>query len=187
MSKSNKKGGAGIKTAVALIIATIIITIFLIIAFLLAPRDAIPEFGITDRQGSWEAQGTVAVFDEKIKPGSKGEYYFILKNDSEAVLSYGIMMSEYLSNENHEAKEFMQYRLKMGNKYFGDDEWHSIRDLDYNDIYILPGTKQLMTLEWQWPFEIDDAGNANDTLLGRTNGKLSITFFVWAEVVEEEE
>lgn len=183
MSKSNKKSSPAIKTVTALLIATIIITIFLIIAFLLAPTDAIPEFEITDRKGSWEAQGTVAVFDEKIKPGSKGEYHFILKNESEAVLSYGIIMSEYLHNVDHEAKEFMQYRLKMNDVFIDNEEWHSIKELDYNDIYILPGTKQLMTLEWRWPFEDDDV---NDTLLGRTGGKLSVTFFVWAQIVEEE-
>ncbi|MCH5164104.1 MAG: hypothetical protein J1F36_03725 [Clostridiales bacterium] len=180
-----KNTGNVIKPLIVLVVALIIVTIFIILALLLAPRAAIPEFKITDRQGSWEAQGEIAVFDDKIMPSSKGEYYFILKNDSEASLRYGINLKEYLFGVNYNAQSFMQYRLKMNGVNLADDDgaWHYIDDIDYYNIIILPGTEQLMTLEWRWPFEIDGTHDQNDTVVGRTGGKLSVVFFVWAEVI----
>lgn len=182
-SQTLKKNGTKIKAVSMLIAATILLIIFLIIALLLAPKASIPTFEITDRNGSWEAQGTIAVFDDTVSPGSGGEYYFILKNDSDAVLRYSIDLKEYFSGANGEWLPFMQYRLKMNGKEMDNGEWHSVSDIDYNGILIVPGTEQLMTLEWRWPFE--EGFDDRDTVVGYTGGKISVVFFVWAEVVVE--
>ena len=169
-----------------LLVTTFILMIFVFVALLLLPGEIIPEFSITDRKGSWESQGTIAVFDEKIKPGSEGEYSFILKSETaDCPLRYGIRFHEYLSNEIEGAEKFMQYRLKLDGVNIDSDDtgWHYVNELDYYDIIILPGTEHLFTLEWRWPFEIgkDD----NDTLIGRVGGKYSLVFYAWAEVMEE--
>ena len=184
-SQTTTKNRSKAKLVGMLIVATVLLIVFLVIALLLAPRDSIPEFEITDRQGSWEAQGTIAVFDDTIQPGSNGQYYFILKNDSESVLRYGINLKEYFNGAPKEMLPFMQYRLKMNGKFLDDEEWHYINDIDYNDILIIPDTEQLMELEWRWVFE--DGKDENDTLIGHTGGKLSVVFFVWAEVVIDNE
>lgn len=171
-----------IKPLIALIVATVLLILFLTIALLLAPRDYVPEFGITDRKGSWEAQGTIAVFDDTINPGSHGEYQFIIKNETEVDFNYGIILSEYLDAE-ETVIPFMRYRLKIDGVYIDatDTEWHTIDELRYYNISIMPDDRQRLTLEWDWPFE--NGMDENDTLLGQTGGKLSLTFFVWAEVV----
>lgn len=185
-SKPNNNGNV-IKPLIVLIVALIIITIFIILALLLAPKATIPAFSITDRKGSWEAQGQVGVFDDTVQPGSEGVYNFILKNESKGSLRYGINLKEYLFDVNYSANSFMQYRLKMNgvNLDDKDDAWHYIGDIDYYNIIILPGTEQLMTLEWRWPYEIDDEHDKYDTAVGRAGGKISVVFFVWAEVIEQ--
>lgn len=180
--KSKHKSRNGLKVIMMLIIATVLLIIFIVFALLLAPRDSIPEFEITDRHGSWEAQGTIAVFDDTIVPGSSGEYQFILKNASEGTLRFGIELSEYRYTSEF-AEPFMQYRLKMNgiNLDTNAEEWHYVNDLNYYDLKILPGTEHMMTLEWRWPFE--SGNDSNDTVVGRAGGELSVVFFVWAEVV----
>lgn len=182
-NQDNQERGSVIKPLLIVIITTVVLAIFIILAILLMPRDAIPVFEITDRKGSWEAQGTIAVFDDKIKPGSEGEYSFVITSDSEGVLRYGLQFTEYLYTEAL-ASPFMQYRLKMDGVYIDSDDtaWHYINDLDYYGILILPETEHIFTLEWRWPFEI--GRDENDTLVGRAGGTVSLVFFVWAEVVE---
>lgn len=183
-SKSIKQHPA-FKPLLVFIIATVTLILFVGAVLLLMPRDAIPEFTISDRNGTWEAQGEVAVFDDKINPGSSGVYYFKIKNESEAPLRYGINMYEYI-NTMADVTPFMKYRLKLDgvNLNRGDDEaWHSINELNYFNIVILPGDVQLLELEWEWPFEED---NERDTLIGRAGGKLSAVFHAIAEVIEVE-
>lgn len=185
-SKNVAKKGHVSKPLLAAIIATILLIIFIVIALLLAPGDVIPEFSLTDQNGDWDAQaqGKIAVFDDTIQPGSEGTYKFIIKNETEGNLIYGFKLSEYLNNDNVDVNPFMQYRIKLDNVYLGDGDWHYV-GIDYNDMEILPGTEHLMTLEWRWPYEIDETGNANDTLVGRTGGSLSVHIFVWAEISAE--
>ncbi|MCH5156804.1 MAG: hypothetical protein J1G02_02875 [Clostridiales bacterium] len=181
MSKSQNKMKQGTALTVLLmaIIATILIIIFVVFALIFAPKSSIPEFEITDQDGGWKAQGEIAVFDDKIKPGSEGTYKFIIKNESDYSLRYGFKLSEYIGNINQNSDSFMQYRLKVDNVPI-DDEWH-YAGLDYNNIEILPSSKHIMTLEWRWPFENDRDGN--DTVVGRAEGQLSVWMFLWAEVI----
>lgn len=180
------KHGHFSKPVFAAIIATILLIMFIVVALLLAPSEAIPEFSITDQNGDWDAQaqGKIAVFPSTIQPESKGTYKFVIKNESTKMLSYGFRLSEYLNNDNVDVNPFMQYRLKTDNIYLGDGDWHYV-GVDYNDIEILPGTEHMMYLEWRWPYHIDEEHDANDTLVGVAGGTLSVHIFIWAEVVEE--
>lgn len=161
------------------LVAIIMVVIFVVLALLFAPKPSIPEFEITDQGGEWRAQGEIAVFDDKIQPGSEGEYKFAIKNESDAYLRYGFKLSEYIGNINQDANPFMQYRLKVDNIPL-DDEWHYV-GLNYADISIAPGSKNIVTLEWRWPFE--SGKDDNDTLVGFDQGQLSVWLFLWAEVV----
>lgn len=169
----------GLKAISMLIVGTVLIIIFLVLALLFMPQNGIPEFEITDQQGSWQSQGEIAVFDDEIYPGGEGSYEFIIRSECTERLVYGFRLSEFLVNIGQDTRPFMQYRLKKDNVYIDDGEWHYV-GLDYNDIIILPGSEHLMTLEWRWPFE--SGLDANDTLLGVAGGKLGVSLFLWAEV-----
>ena len=178
-SQNNNKSGLALTVLLMALIATLLIIIFVVLAFIFAPKAAIPEFEITDQDGGWKAQGEIAVFDDKIHPGSEGTYKFIIKNESDVTLRYGFRLSEYIGNINQDSDSFMQYRLKVDNIPI-DDQWH-YAGLDYNNIEILSGSRHTMTLEWRWPFENDSDGN--DTAIGSAEGQLSVWLFLWAEVV----
>lgn len=186
-SQKATKLGHFSKPILATIIATVLLIIFIVVALLLAPGDTIPEFSITDQNGDWDAQdqGKIAVFNDKIHPDAKGEYKFIIKNETAETLMYGFRLSEYLGNLNVDADPFMMYRIKTDNIYLGDGEYHFV-GANYAEIEILPGSEHIMTLEWWWPFELDKEHDANDTLVGIAGGKLSVHIFIWAEVVPEE-
>ena len=183
MPKSQKKlkNKSSLKALAAAIIATTLLIIFLVVALLLAPVTSVPEFDIAERDwGAWEAHGKIAVFDDTIKPGDEGEYQFILKNESDTDLRFGITLTEYL-NTTAAVTPFMQYRLVMnGVNIAGDTEWRFANEMDFQNLTILPRTSQLMTLEWRWLFEGHDE---NDTLIGYAGGELSVHFLVLAEVI----
>lgn len=186
MAKSRKKlSRSSLRAIGVMIIATVLLIIFLIIALLLAPGDHIPTFSITDQMGDWDAQaqGKIAVFDDIIEPSAEGEYTFVIKNESDVKLSYGFRLSEYLNNNTVKVNPFMQYRVRRDNQYLGDGEWHYV-GFDYANLEILSGSEQEMALEWRWPYEIDEDHDANDTLIGVAGGTLSVHIFIWAEVAE---
>ncbi len=186
-SQNTKKKRPVLKPLLVAIIATCFVLIFILIAFLLAPQEPPPEkpeFDIALRDWNgvqrWEAHGRIAIFDDNISPGSQGEYEFILKNESDTMLRFGITLTEYL-NTSKAAHPFMQYRLKMNGDYLGEGSaWRYATDVDHQNIEILPHTSQLITLEWYWDFNGDDN---NDTLIGIAGGELSIHCLVLAEVM----
>lgn len=186
MPESNKsaKRGHFSRPLLVAIIGTVVLIIFIIIAILLAPVEVLPEFSLRDQNGDWDAQdqGTIAVFDDIIAPGDGGAYKFIIKNDTTENLKYSFKLDEIL-NTNGNVEPFMLYRLKYNDVYL-DDDYHQVGFV-YGDIEIRPGSEHTMTLEWLWPFEIDDEHNVNDTLVGVIGGKLSVHIFIWAEIVEE--
>lgn len=148
--------------------------------------DPIPSFDVIDNNGTWEKQGTIAVFDSKIYPGKSGKYEFIMTNESVGKLLYGLSLSEETYYGNLEYNYFMQYRLKMNNQYISNyeqkdpEEWLRADELVYEEIVFLPDTQHLITLEWQWPFE--SGRDEEDTLFGIEAGKYSIVLSVKAEV-----
>lgn len=182
-NKTPKKSHASMPLLVA-IIGTILLIMFIVVALLLQPVEALPVFTITDQNGDWDAQaqGRIAIFDGTIHPGKTGKYEFVIQNDSDETLIYGFRLTEYLNNSNYDHYAFMNYRLWQDDIPLGDGKYHTV-GVDFNNIRILPGSRHTMTLEWYWPFEAghDEA----DTLLGRVGGKLGVHIFIWAEVAEE--
>lgn len=178
-SQAKRKKRPIIRPLLISIVAVTILLIFIVTALLLVPGSALPEFEITDQGGEWKSQGTIAVFDEKVKPGSDGEYEFIISSASEGKLKYGFWLTEYFDTTAL-AHPVMEYRLKMNGDYIGDGEWH-YAGLHFYNLEILPGSELLMTLEWRWQFEGD---NENDTLVGVFGGSISVNIFIFAEVAQ---
>ena len=174
-----------LKTFFMIIVATVLLIVFLVVALLVAPEAVIPEFNLQERDwGPWEAHGRIAVFDEKIKPGDDGYYEFIIINESVEELRFGITFTEYL-NTVASAHAFMQYRLSMnGVNVAEDDEWRYANAMDFQNMIILPETRQLFKLEWRWLFE--NGMDSNDTLIGRAGGELAINCLILAEVMYED-
>ena len=145
----------------------------------LKTEDPYIAFQVEDTNGSWEEQGTVAVFDTMIYPGSSGKYEFVMSNESNVQLQYTFSLNEkYIGNANFNS--FMEYRLKMNNEYIHTMEWVNISNLIYSDLVFLPNTKQLMMLEWRWPFEAGK--DEEDTSFGLDAGKYFIVLNINAKV-----
>lgn len=183
--QSNRKKRSK-KMLIILFIVEIWLMSLLALALIVSPNSSpngssIPEFEIKDRNGSWEAQGTVAVFNDMINPGNCGEYDFIISNLAGVKLKYSFVMEEVYTGTDEKWSSFMQYRLKMNGQHLETDVWFSADNLSYDGIIILPNTKQLMTLEWRWNFDGDDE---NDTTIGKQGGTYSVVFHLQAEVAE---
>ena len=180
--QTKQKNSSGLKLLLVLLMAAIWIVALLMIALINLPKSpVIPEFEIKDKNGLWEAQGTVAVFNENIKPGDEGEYYFVISNVSDGNLKYSFDMKEHYPG-NKEWIPFMQYRIKMNGKLIEGEDWYMADELCYDEIIILPKTKQLMTLEWRWAFE--NGKDENDTLIGNRGGEFVLYFHVTAKLAE---
>lgn len=194
-AQTKQKSSTGLKYLLVLLLnATLIITIILltlIFDFNFAsnsgsgttvnpPFTGLPEFVIEDKNGDWQAQGTIGVFKSDIKPGDSGKYDFIITNVVDANLKYTFRIKEVYTGD-EEFHPFLQYRLKMNGKNIETTDWFYASDVGYDGIIILPHTKQLMTLEWRWDFEGD---NQNDTLVGDANISFSVVLDLTAEVAE---
>ena len=181
------------KTAISiLIISSVMLILVIILAALLTvkpTKDKTPVFSIKDNGGDWGTQGTIAVLDQTIKPGSEGKYEFVIKNDTNVELDYNFSIEEHYEKANDENEEApslsLQYRLKMNNSYLNSEsEWKSASELNYTGLRFLQGSQQLMTLEWRWPFEGNDE---EDTTLGKYPGTYSLVLNVEATIYESEQ
>lgn len=148
----------------------------------LVPKD--PIFEVEDENTVWEGQTQVEIFrvsyengegkitvqsgkgDKVIAPGTSNEYAFTLKNTGKESLDYTLEMEAYLSNEAYTIPVVVRLLDYQGTYLLGDGENYT-DVLNLNQVsesgslsagYIAP-----YTLQWQWPFEGDDA---YDTLLG---------------------
>lgn len=179
--QAKRKDNTGLKMLLIVLIAAMWIVSLFMLMLLVAPQTpSVPTFEINDKNGSWEAQGTVGVFDNSIKPGSAGEYNFIITSASDAELKYTFSIEEHFEGKDNNWTPFIQYRLRMNGQLIGGDDWFYADYLFYSDIIILANTKQLLTLEWRWDFDGDDD---YDTTLGIGGGEYYVTFYLKAEVV----
>lgn len=137
-----------------------------------------PIVDIRDNNGSWEAQSVVAVFDGEIRPGSSGEYGFVVNNPHNIEMAYAFsIVPQY---EGVAIEEFpITFRLKMNNVLLESDDWLTADNLDFSDMIILGGTKQSFTLQWQWAF--DGGNDENDTVIGADGGKISMVLRLTAQ------
>lgn len=136
-----------------------------------------PIIEIYDVNGGWEAQGTVAVFPSKMKPGDEGEYGFVLDNPHVEEMSYSFSLESVC--EGFDIDYFpIEFRLKMNNMLVVSDRWRHIDELNFSDMYILGNTSQSFTLQWRWAF---NGQNEKDTIIGRKGGKISVIIHVTAQ------
>lgn len=98
-----------------------------------------------------------------IIPGTVGSYSFIINNQSEDAVKYSILFEDA-----NAYKIPMRYRLKSGNAYIkgGEDSWVAIGDFACESLVVLGESRTLLTIEWKWAPDIDDAA---DTAAGQAS------------------
>ena len=108
----------------------------------------------------------LSLFDEKIAPGSKGEFSILITDQSDVLVDVNLLMT--LENENGIPLSFS----------FQDQEYTDMTKLS-NDINVLVNQtfsnissktddkKQSIdiVIKWEWPFYISDEQDIKDTLL----------------------
>ena len=168
---------------VMLSVATLMLLMTVIFVWLIdTPYSDTLVIEVSDEKGSWKTQETIAVFDDRIAPGSSGKYVFILENPHNVRLNYDFKISEFYNGE--EVDNFpIEYRLKMNNVLISDG-WLKASELRYYEIEMLPESTHSFTLEWRWRFE---SGNDEvDTYFGQSNGEYSLVFNMTAQTLYEE-
>lgn len=168
---------------VMLSVATLMLLATMMFVWLIdIPFADVPTIEVKDNQGTWEAQGTIAVLDSSIAPGSSGEYVFILENPHNTSLSYSFAIKEFYNGE--EVSDFpLEFRVRMNNVLLETEEWLSAEELQYTEMIMLPDSMHRFTLEWRWQFEQGD--DARDTYFGETNGAYTLEFQMTAQTQEE--
>lgn len=141
-----------------------------------------PVIDVKDDNGSWSAQGTIAVLDDKIMPGSDGEYEFIIRNPHDIRLSYSFTIGERY-NDGPVENFPLEYRVRVNNALIGSEQWLSATELHFENLLLMAESDYLVSLEWRWPFE--GADNAVDTDFGTDAGEYSLEFVLTAEAVSE--
>ena len=116
-------------------------------------------------EGEVTVENTGDVDDRKLfAPGTESEYTFWVKNTGETDISYRVYFEE---NQYGSMEIPLEVRVKCGDEYFlgNNSEWASIHELETVDHSGKLREKNYAryTLEWRWPFEIDDV---YDTALG---------------------
>lgn len=104
--------------------------------------------------------------DKLLAPGTGGTYTFALKNTGNVALEYSMSMEAYLSHGEYTIPVRARVTDPEGNFLAGTaEEMADVLELNqvsaHGDLragYVMP-----YTLEWEWPFEEDDA---YDTMLG---------------------
>lgn len=176
---AERKRTALILLGFACILLAALITLVALIAL---PGETLPVIDVRDDNGNWNGQGTIAVFDEVIEPGSEGEYKFIIRNANEEKLFYAFRIEERYNGEETKAFPF-EYRVRVNNAPIGSAEWRSASELYFENLILMPQSDYLVELEWRWPFEGGD--NAADTSFGRDGGEYSLVIVLTAETISE--
>lgn len=183
------KNGTSKASVFLLLVAAILLSItFSIILFIDTPNNDATVINMVDKEGEVKVTKTIAVFDNEIMPGSKGEYNFVLKNPHSYSLRYQFDITEFYNNE--DIADFpLVYKIKMNNMYIVNeyipyDTWVSGEALKFANLDIAASSTQRFTLEWYWPFE---SGNDTlDTYFGQNNGKYYLSVRLEAELLKEQ-
>lgn len=167
------------------LLAVLAVFLALFIAFVTIinlPFEGSPVIDIKDKNGAWEAQGVIAVFDDKVLPGSEGEYSFVIRNPYEVSLDYSFALTpKYDGNIDISDIDYfpLTFRLRMNNALIQTDRWLTVDELSYTKLSMMPKSDQSFTLEWRWA--MDGGSNDGDTLIGADGGKLSIVLNLTAQ------
>jgi len=129
-------------------------------------EDLMGQIMVNDDNGNWLYQQRLNIFanaefdgENKIAPGSKGVYYFVVNNNTEVDLDYAISMIE-----SSEYDIDMEYRLKVGNAYAigGPNDWVSAEYLNLDSVKVGVDDSNTYALEWRWNSTSDE----KDTEIG---------------------
>ncbi len=162
-------------SALALLLAATIA----FIALINLPVYEHPVIEVKDDNGNWSAQGKIAVLDDTVKPGSSGEYGFVISNPYEVELMYSFAIVGVYEGTEEEIYFPLQFRLKMNNALIETDRWLKADELKYSELEMRAKSEQSFTLQWRWSFE--DGNDGNDTLIGADGGKLSLILKLTAQ------
>lgn len=117
---------------------------------------------VNDNDKTWSTNTEISIFDvDKIAPGDSGTYDFVVNNNTERNVNYGINFEE-----NNIAKVNMLYKLKRNEEYIAGDEntWVKYNELNFDSRILNKSYMDKYNIEWKWvPAE-------NDTAAGRTLG-----------------
>jgi LPXTG-motif cell wall-anchored protein len=123
-------------------------------------------FRISYKNGSGQVTVNSSNGDKLLAPGTTNRYQFALENTGNVALDYTLSMEAYFSHQDHPIPIYARVVDYKGNYLLGTAE-NTVDVLGLNDVqksgsltagYIAP-----YTLEWEWPFELDDQ---YDTMLG---------------------
>ena len=141
-------------------------------------------FQVTDENTVWQGETNVEIFrisyengegnvtvqssngDKLVAPGTSNTYNFQLENTGSHAVEYSMSMDAYFTDGTYTIPVNARVFDKYGAFYAGS-ETETVDVLELNGVsdsgtlkagYIMP-----YTLEWEWPFEEDDA---YDTMLG---------------------
>lgn len=164
------------------LLAVFLALLIVFIAIINLPFDGRPVIDVKDSNGSWEAQGVVGVFDDKVLPGSSGEYEFVIRNPYEVALDYSFSLTpKYEGNVKIEDIGYfpLTFRLRMNNALVETDNWLTVDQLSYTELSMMPNSDQSFTLEWRWAF--DGENDYEDSIFGADGGKISIVLNLTAQ------
>lgn len=155
-----------------------------------------PGFQVTDSDTVWQGQTDIEIFrlsydnesgettvrsrdgSKLLAPGTGNTYSFALKNTGNVPLKYTMDMEAYLSNEAYAIPVRVRVTSRDGGILAGTaDAMADVMALNQvaDEGTLRPGYVMPYTLEWEWPFEGDDA---YDTLLGNLAVSSDLTLTV---------
>ncbi len=171
-----------VRIALLAVLAVFLALFIVFVTIINLPFEGRPVIDVKDKNGAWEAQGVIAVFDEKVLPGSKGEYGFVIRNSYEVSLDYSFALTpKYDGDLDISDIDYfpLTFRLRMNNALIQTDRWLTVDELSYTKLSMMPQSDQSFTLEWRWA--MDGGSNDGDTLIGADGGKISIVLNLTAQ------
>ena len=166
-----------------------------------APLLAASWFQAYDDNTVWEGRTDVEIFrvsyengagqltvlsdrgDKVIAPGTQMDYPFALKNTGRENVRYEMTMEAYFSHDQWQIPVVARVLDHTG-RYLCGTEGHFEDVLELNQVSdagtLKPGYVMPYTLQWEWPFEGDDA---YDTLLGNLAVAEDITLTIVIKTV----
>lgn len=140
-------------------------------------KPIIPDFTVVDADGAWGATGKLNVFGkEKISPGDKGTYMFMINNPHAADLNCKIRFT--LNYENNELLPPIKYSAYSEGRLLNRTETDN-EGFEVSGLIIKKKNARAIILEWEWEFDGDDE---KDTIIGVLGEK----YYINIEIIAEE-
>lgn len=123
-------------------------------------------FRLSYKNGNGEVTVNSSDGDKLLAPGTGNTYRFTLENTGKNPVAYEMSMEAYFTDGTHVIPVVARVSDHKGN-YLAGSATAMTDVLDLNKVYdsgtLRAGYVMPYTLEWEWPFEIDDE---YDTMLG---------------------